>query len=540
VANTISTSWRQSRTLPDLLARHGSVTALIERGRPVTFDALLQESRRVARGLALLDVKAGDRVAVWLPNVPAWLACFFACAQLGAVTVCVNTRFRSHELAEIVSRSGAKVLILWPDFKGIDFAGILAGCDPGAFERLESIVVYGEGDRLASQALVGKPVIEYAALASRDPLFENRAAPESACIIFTTSGTTKAPKFVLHDQQRLARHAFDVARGFCISPDAVVLLMLPLCGVYGLCTALAAIAAGRPIVMSPIWNAEEAARNVVEYGVTHTTGTDNAVVQLLEQSDAERPFPSLRFMGYAVFNPALPDIVERADVRGMKLVGLYGNSEIQALFSRQDENASVAERALAGGKPVSDAARVRARDPESGRVLPHGEAGEVEIYAPASRMVGYFVDPNATHAVLTEDGYYRSGDLGYTQADGRFVYLTRLGDSLRLSGFLVNPAEIEAVVQEAPGVMACQVVGIPRADGLKPVAFVILNQGAPLDEQTVIRHTAARLAHYKVPQRVFPIDVFPVTSSANATKIQKHKLRELAEQLMHFPQSERK
>lgn len=521
-------------TLPELLAARRSVAApaLIERGRPVAFGALLRESQRVARGLAQLGLQRGDRVAVWLPNVPAWLACFFACAQLGLVAVCVNTRFRSFELAGIVSRAGTRALIFWPDFKGIDFAGILAACDAAAFEQLESIVVYGESNVAAPRTIVGKRVVDYALLSSCDPLSENQATPESACVMFTTSGTTKAPKFVLHTQRSLIQHALDVAHGFRIGSDAAVLLMLPLCGVYGLCTAMAAIAAGRPIVMSPLWNAEQAARDMVTHRITHTTGTDDAVVQLLAHTDIERPFPGLQFMGYAVFNPALADIVERADARGMTLVGLYGNSEIQALFSRQDENAPVTERKLAGGKPVSDAARVRARDPESDRILAHGEAGELEFYAPRSRMSEYFDDPGATHAVLTGNGFYRSGDLGYTVPDGRFVYLTRLGDSLRLGGFLVNPVEIEAVVQEVPGITACQVVGVPREDGLKPVAFVILERDLTLDEQFVIRHATARLAHYKVPQRVFPIDVFPVTVSANATKIQKHKLRELAQELM--------
>jgi fatty-acyl-CoA synthase len=296
---------------------------------------------------------------------------------------------------------------------------------------------------------------------------------------------------------------------------------------------MAALVAGRPLVMTPAWNAEQAARDIVAYRVTHANGTDDAISQLLAQSDAERPFPTVRFMGYAAFNPVRGDVVAHAEARGLKLVGLYGASEIQALFSRQDENAPTAERALAGGLPVSALARVRARDPESGRVLPHGEPGELEFLAPASRMLGYHDDPAATLAAFTDDQYYKSGDLGFSKPDGRSVYLTRIGDSLRLGGFLVSPAEIEAVVQEVPGIAACQVVGVPRAGGLVAVAFVVLEKGASLDEQGVIGHVAARLARYKVPQRVLPIDSFPVTPGANATKIQKGKLRETAIALLN-------
>src|SRR5512132_1750473 len=133
-------------TLPALLAlrENDAAPALIDRGRPVSFRDLAAESRRVARGLQQLGVRAGDCVALWLPNVPAWLASFLACARLGAIAVSVNTRFRSHELADILQRSGARVLLFWPEFKGIDFAGILGGCDPQALAQLHSVVVYGE------------------------------------------------------------------------------------------------------------------------------------------------------------------------------------------------------------------------------------------------------------------------------------------------------------------------------------------------------------------------------------------------------------
>jgi fatty-acyl-CoA synthase len=172
---------------------------------------------------------------------------------------------------------------------------------------------------------------------------------------------------------------------------------------------------------------------------------------------------------------------------------------------------------------------VRACDPESGRVLAHDEPGELEFLAPSSRMVEYFGNPQATTEALREGGWYRSGDLGYTQADGRFVYLSRMGDTLRLSGFLVSPLEIEAAVQEVAGIAACQVVGATLGGAYRPVAFVLLQPGAALDEAAVIAHVAGRLARYKVPVRVHAIDAFPVTDGTNATKIQKHKLRELAE-----------
>jgi len=119
--------------------------------------------------------------------------------------------------------------------------------------------------------------------------------------------------------------------------------------------------------------------------------------------------------------------------------------------------------------------------------------------------------------------------LGYAQAHGRFVFLARMGDALRLGGFLVSPLEIEGVVQEVDGIEGCQVVGVMQGSALKPVGFVTLEAGATLDESAAIAQVAAKLARYKVPVRLFSIDAFPVTEGTNATKIQKHRLRDLAQ-----------
>lgn len=525
-------------TLPALLAAPSDPqrVAFHDRDRAVSYAELITESARLAGALRELGVGPGDRVGVWLPNVTAWLGAFFACARLGAIAVAVNTRFRSAELADIVGRSGLKVLFVWPAFDKADFVGVLAGCPASSLAALSAVIAYDEGEpgaRMSALAAVLPAHVglhRYAACVDRAPLADNAAAPAAGCAIFTTSGTTKAPKFVLHDQRTLVAHAFDVVSGYDIDEHASMLLAPPLCGVFGVANALAMFAAARPFAMMPAWDARLAAELIERHRVTHMNATDEAVAQLLELTGRTPAYPTLRFVGYAAFNPAMSDMVERAQARGLTLVGLYGISEIQALFSRQPETAPLQERRLGGGRPVSPLARVRARDPDTGKVLDHGQSGELEFLAPSSRMVEYFGDPQATAQALLEGGWYRSGDLGYTQEDGRFVFLTRMGDSLRLGGFLVSPAEIEECAQQFEGIDGCQVVGVNTAGALRPVAFVTLEPGARLDKAGLIAHVAARLARYKVPVRVFEIDAFPVTEGTNATKIQKHRLRDLAQE----------
>ena len=519
----------RTNTLPAFLAN--APGTLIDRDRPIPYAALADESARLAGALRELGVRSGDCVALWLPNIPAWLAVFFACARLGAVAVSVNTRFRSHEVVDIVGRSRAKVLCYWPGFRHIDFNGILADIDPAALCSLEALLVYEE-DGAAPIEVIGKPAHRYRQLIERAPLSDDASRPDAGCIMFTTSGTTKAPKFVLHDQKTLVRHAVDVAAGFgYTAPQTKILITAPLCGVFGFCNAMAAIAAGRPLVMYPGFDANQAARAVQHHAITHTHATDDMIHQMLAAVSEPRPFPSVHFFGYAAFTPALADLPERAEARGLRLVGLYGMSEVQALMARQSESAPLPERAVAGGRMVAADSEVRARDPESGEVLAHGTAGELEFLVP-SRMVGYFENEEANRAATTDDGWFRSGDLGHTTADGRFVFIARLGDVLRLSGFLVSPAEIENVLQQHASVQAAQVVGVETAAGLRPVAFVIPAAGAVFDEPALIEHCAARIAKFKLPLRIFAIDAFPVTPGANATKIQKAKLRQQAQALL--------
>ncbi len=519
-------------TLTGLLAaQRGKGRALVYRGRTWTYDEIDGLSRQAAAGLQALGIGPGDRVALWLPNCPAYLVLWFACARLGAFAVAVNTRYRSVEVGDLLRRTGSTALACWPGFRGIDFAGILAAVDPAALSALRNVIVYEEEDARAAVApsLPGAAIVPYGSLLDRPALDADFATPDSPCNMFTTSGTTKAPKLVLHRQSVIVRHGRDVAAAFGYDrPEACLLQAVPLCGVFGMSQYAATLAAGAPSVMMSAFDANEAAGLINTHRVTDSVGADDMMDRLLAAGEGDIPFPSLRRFGFASFNAGLADIVERAAARGILLFGLYGSSEVQALFSLQQVGAPPERRRLGGGFPVAPEAQVRARDRESGEILPHGEAGELEIRAP-SLMVGYDGDPEASAAAFTPDGFFRTGDLGYSLADGSFVYLARAGDALRLGGFLVNPAEIEAHLLAHATVADCQVVGVETGRGSAAAAFVIPKDGAEADETVLRAHCQGALAGFKVPVRIFPVAAFPTTQSANGTKIQRTKLREMAQ-----------
>ncbi len=358
-----TTATASDEILPRLSGGAVRDPAILYGGEAISYGALERRVAGTARGLASLGLRAGDRLALWLPNLPAWLVLYLAAALLGLLVVAVNTRFRARELADILGRSGAKALALWPGFKGIDFPAILGEVPEDALAALETVIVYAEGEA-APERVGGRRAVPYAALEREAAAVAVALTPEAPSILFATSGTTRAPKFVLHTHRSVTAHARDVALAFGYTSEGAVLLQaLPLCGVFGFCQAMATLAAGRPMAMLAAFDEAEAARLIACHRVTHFNGTDEMFLRIIDAAEAEgRSLASLRLCGYAAFGNAQGSaLVAAGDQRGISFVGLYGMSEVQALYARQPESAPPARRALAGGLPVSARAPAPAR-----------------------------------------------------------------------------------------------------------------------------------------------------------------------------------
>jgi len=474
----------------------------------------------LAAGLRRGGVGSGSRVALWLPNGIGYLAAIFACARLGALVIHINTRFRMAEVGNLLRRSRAVALVTEWGFPPVDFPAIFAALP--AEDRAALRCVLGLQLPPGVTQLVGLPVLPLdGAAADAGP---DEATGERSCLTFTTSGTTGGPKLVLHDQQAIAGHAADVARHIGLdAPDAVLLAAVPFCGTFGNAAAMAAIAGGAHVVCLAQFDGEVAVRLIRQHQVTHVVGGDDMFGRIAAASGGRR-FDSVRFSGFAAFHSSAAASIAAAEVAGMHPHGLYGSSEVQALFS-------VSENLLAGGVSVSVQARLAVRDPQTGSVLPSGASGELWIDAP-SRFVAYLEDPAATERAIDADGMFRTGDLARL-ADTGFVYEARIGDAMRLGGFLVSPEEIEAVIQAQPGVAGVQVVAASRGEGDPvPVAFVRPADGTELDETALRARCLEQLARFKVPERIVVVEGFPIVDSPNGPKVQRVRLREMAELLL--------
>ncbi len=470
-----------------------------------------------ATRLAESGVVDADRVALWLPNSADALAMVFACARLGALAVNINTRFRAAEVADLLQRSKARVLVTEWDFEPVDFPGIFRSISPGERPDLRTIIGrhlppdIAEIGGLATQPFEGTTAGPPADVAT----------PQSLSVTFTTSGTTSGPKLVVHNQASLAGHAVEVARATGLDQkDASLLAAVPFCGTFGLAAALAAVAGSAQIVCMDRFDGAEAVALIRRHTITHAIGGDDMLARIIEAS-AGVPFSSMRWFGFAAFSSSAPATALAADAIGLAPHGVYGSSEVQALFSISHG----ADRLRSGGRPVSNDAVVSVRDPQTGEPLPAGNSGEL-CFKALSRFLGYLNDDAATARATTSDGSFRSGDLGRLEGDS-FIFEARLGDTLRLGGFMVNPEEIEGFLVGLPGVSGAQVVGVEQAGALKPVAFVTTDSDEAFDEARLLRCCAESIARFKVPVRIIAIDEFPVTDGPNGRKIQRIRLREM-------------
>lgn len=504
--------------------------AFIEGERAVTYAEFATLSSRSAAWLSAQGVREGDRVAVWLVNRLEWLALYFGLARLGAALITVNTRYRANEVDYILNRSHASMLVLEPSFRKIDFASILTHIDAAPLTALKTVVVLARQGEVVPPQILDRPTRAFRMDELPDVEVVNAAKPDALSIVFTTSGTTSGPKLVAHSQRTIAVHSHYVGgERFGMGEDGVkVLGALPLCGVFGLNGVLGGFAAGKPVVLMDTFDAAEAVGLIQKHGITHMFGSDEMFERMLAAADSPVPCPTARYFGFAGFRSGSDQVVKAAHKRGFPMYGVYGSSEVQALFSGNDQRMPAEEYYLGGGFPSNPNAEVRVRDTSTGELLPVKQSGALEIRC-ETNFLGYLDNPEASAKAISPDGFFKTDDLGYLRGDGSFVYETRLGDTIRLAGFLVSPTEIENLLKQQPGIADAQIVAIEVDGHSRCAAFVVLQPGSPaFDEAATKRALADGLASYKVPVHIWPIDVFPTTESANGSKIQRTKLRQMA------------
>lgn len=505
--------------------------------REISYLSLRQSATAGAAHLAAAGVSHGDVVGLWLPNSTEAVAMQFAAASLGAVVVGMNTRYRIEEVAHVLVRTRPRCIVLPERLLNIDFRGLLSaalGQVASTDEALAPPAILVAGERVQNVSdydLGGGATSLDLSSDGAEALSSGRAS--DLVNMFSTSGSTGLPKFAAHDQAAVARHARNVSRHLDVGSGDVLLCALPVCGVFGFNFLMAGIAAGASCLLVPTFEGRAALRLMSERAVTHTCGGDDLYVRLIDASSGNGTAPNRWRRGaIADFTGKAAEVVAWAEAQfGARLGGVYGSSECFAFTAVRDPGSEMSERVRPGGDVVDDEIEVRSVDPESGAALASDEVGEIQVRG-YNVMREYYADPLATARSLTEDGWLRTGDLGSVAASGsRFTFQCRAGDALRLHGFLVEPAEIEAFLMRHPAVDGAHVVGVPGTDGAEEaVAFVTVR--SPVAEEELLESCRRFLARYKVPKRIVRLEEFPVTAGTNGSKIRRGELRKLAAGLL--------
>jgi len=512
------------------LSGRGEAIALVGDARELSFSALDTESAQLAEGLVRLGLRPGDCIAIWLPNTPDWMVAHFASARAGLTTIPINTWARVSEVEHFLRLGKCRAIILDTSFRGIDFDGILLG----ALDALER-----EGDNslgfvidvaslMPRDPIAGPARISWSDMALHTPAPPAEAVHNMAMVAFSTSGTTSQPKLAIHKAAALIDHAKAVSCAAEMTASEVVLCALPPCGAYGYGLILASLASGAKAILCDTFDLDKIVRCIETEKVTLLAITEPLLRGLLDHPCANRKtLKSLRLVFSA--GGTLEEVVCRAEKDfGFLVSNVYGSSEVLAMASFWSTDVGIGPRSAAGGVLVHQDMCVRAVGP-SGETLPVGVSGELQFRGPIL-LEHYLGNPGATDKAFKADGWFSSQDVGVVLDDGgkSFHYIARSNDALRLSGFLVNPGEIETMLQSHPMVAMAQVVGVPKGGEDITVAFVLPVAGANPTQVELQAYCRSLMASYKSPSIVRIVDHFPTIRSANGDKVIKQDLRAMA------------
>ncbi len=508
---------------PELALEHPSGLAMfaaaVERAadRPAIhyFDATLTfaDVDRLSGGLAaaLVDrgLRRGDRVGVYLQNVPQFVIAVLAGWKAGAIVVPINPMYRARELRALLEDSAAAALVthesLWRDVA----RDVVA----------EPVTVVTTADREVAGEL-----LELAERHAGERLEPADLGPDDVAFLTYTSGTTGPPKGAMNTHGNVVHNAQAYRDWAALGERDVVLGVAPLFHITGLIGHLAvAMLVPMPLVLAHRFDAETTLRLIERHRATFTVAAITVFIALLN-TPGGHDLSSLTKI-YSGGAPIAPPTVEAFERRfGAYIHNIYGLTETTSPSHAVPlrARAPVDERsgALSVGVPVfGTTVRVVGDD---GRELPAGEVGELVTSGPQV-VPGYWEKPEETEHALP-NGELHTGDVGFMDERGWFYLVDRKKDQINASGYKVWPREVEDVLYAHPAVREAAVVGVPDAyRGESVKAFVSLREGESTDEAELIAFCRDRMAAYKYPRAVEIVDDLPKTATG---KILRRALRD--------------
>jgi fatty-acyl-CoA synthase len=505
-----------------------------------TYATFHVEVRTVARALVALGVQPGEHVGIWATNRPQWVLTQFAAAQAGAVLVNINPACRSHELAYVLQQADVTTLLLSDRFKGSDYFSILAevcpelaACPPGKLRsatcprlrHVVSIQAAKQSGMLAwDQFCAGAAAVPEAELERRQAALRG----DDVVNIQYTSGTTGFPKGAMLTHRNLLMNAYHVGARLRFTDRDRLCIPVPLYHCFGcvMGTLMCAVYGAAMVLPADGFDAEATLHAIQDERCTAVYGVPTMyIAELHHPRFAEFELRSLR-TGIMAGSPCpievMRAVVERMGAREITIA--YGLTEASPVITQTAVTDSLEHRVGTVGT-VLPGLEVKIVAPGGVEPLTDRESGELLVRGHGV-MKGYYNKPAETAAVLSPDGWLRTGDAALRRADGYYRITGRIKDMIVRGGENIYPREIEEFLYTHPNIADVQVVGVPDERFVEEVcAWVRLKPGASLTAEAVWDFCRGRIAHYKVPRYVLFTDEYPTTVTG---KVQKFKLRQRA------------
>jgi long-chain acyl-CoA synthetase len=486
--------------------------AILFEGRGIGYAELDARASRIAHALRARGVAAGDRVALYLPNVPDFAACYYAAQRLGAVPVSINAIFRSAEVEYLLADSGATVA-----FTVAELAGQVPRANCPALARVVVVDAPRGGAPAGTESLDDWLAVLPPDADRFEPV--ERRAEDPAALLYS-SGTTGFPKGVTLTQHNVATNVATAAAASGYRRDDVLACFLPLFHVYGQNYILnGAVHAGATVALFRRFVPEAVLDAIERDRITLFFGVPTIFIALLGMDLSGRDLSSIRYEMSAA--STMPEEVSRrwTERFGRRVFEGYGLTECSPFACYND---AVEHRFGSVGRAV--AGFELAIHDEQGRERPRGEWGEIVIRGPGV-MAGYWNRPQETAEAL-RDGWLHSGDIGRMDEDGYVFIVDRVKDMINVAGFKVWPAEVEQYLYRIEAIHECAVYGVPDpVKGEQVAVAVVAKPGSGLTGAQVIDWCREHLAAYKVPARVDLVASLPKSATG---KLLKRVLREQA------------
>ncbi|MCX5196716.1 FadD3 family acyl-CoA ligase [Streptomyces sp. NBC_00249] len=502
-------------------AAYGEREALADGEVRWTFARLAAEIAAASRAAVAHGIRPGDRVALWAPNSRQWITAALGAVGVGAVLVPVNTRYKPAEAADIIRRSGARVLFTERGFLGTDYARDLhaSGEDLGA---LASTVLLRGADGPGSYAAYlaagkGVPEEERAARAAR-------VRPEDLSDILYTSGTTGRSKGVMTTHGQTLRLYASWSQLVTLRPGDRYLLVNPFFHTFGYkAGVLACLLRGVTMLPEALYDTDRILARMAAERVTCLMGPPTVFHGLIRHPGrAAHDLSALRLAGTGAASVPTSLVEEiRSELGAPDVFTAYGLTESGGVVSVCPTDADAWTVAHTVGLPLPGT-EVRITGP-LGEVLPAGEAGEVQVRG-YHVTPGYLDDPASTADAILPGGWLRTGDIGVLDGRGYLSITDRLKDMYVVGGFNAYPAEVENVLLTHPAIVDAAVVGAPD-ERLGEVGVAYLVTTGPVTAGELTAWARERLANFKVPRRFTLLEELPRNAGG---KLLKTELRRAA------------